>query len=162
MFILNDKPVEYDFGGSRTRLLASGAQTGDAFCMLEIFSPGNRATPMHRHEHEDETLLLLEGELEVMVDGVPHHVLPGHTLVFPRGTEHQITNRIEQTARYLVICTPAGFDRFVDACADAQPGPVDAGLPTDADKARMHAAAAQFGITLIPPPPFGSSTISSR
>ncbi|BCG03976.1 hypothetical protein PPGU19_085440 (plasmid) [Paraburkholderia sp. PGU19] len=55
-------------------------------------------------------------------------------------------------ARYLVICTPAGFDRFVDACADAQPGPVEAGLPTEADTTRMRAAATQFGITLIPPP----------
>ena len=107
---------------------------------------------MHRHQHEDETLLLLEGELDLIVDGASHRVLSGHTLVLPRGTEHQIINRVEQTARYLVICTPAGFDRFVDACADAQPGPVEAGLLTDVDKARMQVAATQFGITLIPPP----------
>lgn len=152
MFVLNDKPVEYPFGGSRARPLISGEHTGDAYCMLEIVSSGNRATPMHRHQHEDETLFMLDGELEVIVEGTPHRVLPGHTLVLPRGTTHQIINRTEHTARYLAICTPAGFDRFVAACADAQPGPVEASLPTEADKARMRAAATQFGITLIPPP----------
>ncbi|WP_162600670.1 cupin domain-containing protein [Paraburkholderia sp. C35] len=151
MFVLNDKPVEYDFGGSRTRLLVSGDQTGNAYCMLELFSPAGRASPMHRHQHEDETLHMLDGELEVIVDGAPQCLRPGSMLVLPRGTEHQIINRTGQTAHYLVICTPAGFERFVDTCADAQTGPVEARIPTDADKVRMRDAATQFGITLLPP-----------
>jgi uncharacterized cupin superfamily protein len=152
VFVLNDKPVEYDFGGSRTRLLVSGEHTEGAYCMLEIFAPAGRATPMHRHEREDETLFMLDGELEVMVDGTPHRLLSGSTIVLPRGTQHQFINRTEQTAHYLLICTPAGFERFVDACTDAHTEPVTPQAPSDADKARMRAAAADFGITLIPPP----------
>jgi hypothetical protein len=53
--------------------------------------------------------------------------------------------------RYLVICTPAGFDDFVDACATARTAPLEPSIPTDADKARMRAAAERFGITLIKP-----------
>ncbi|WP_250467831.1 cupin domain-containing protein [Caballeronia sp. GAFFF2] len=151
MFMLNDNPVEYDFGGSRARLLVSGNHTDDAYCMLEMFSPAGRATPMHRHENEEETLLMLEGELDAIVDGTRHRLLAGSTAVLPRGSRHQLINSGAQTARYLVICTPAGFDRFVDACADAQSGQVVPHDPTDADKARMREAASRFGITLYAP-----------
>lgn len=152
MVTLNDTPIEYDFGGSRTRLLVSGERTGGAYCMFEIFAPAGRATPMHRHTSEDETLLMIDGELDVMVDGTHNRLRPGSTIVLPRGTEHQFINPTQQTVRYLLICTPAGFDGFVDACADANTTPVEPKPPTDADKVRMRAAAARFGITLIPPP----------
>jgi uncharacterized cupin superfamily protein len=149
---LNNQPVEYDFGGSRTRLLVSGEQTAGAHCMFEITAPAGRATPMHRHTHEDETLHILDGEMEVIVDGAPHKLPIGSTIVLPRGSTHQFVNRTDQSARYLLVCTPAGFDGFVGACAEASDEAVEPKPPTDADKARMRAAAAQFGITLIPPP----------
>ena len=143
--------VEYNLGGSRTRILVSGAQTSNAYCVLEMQSPAGRATPAHRHENEDETLLMLEGELDVIVDGAQQRLVAGSTVVLSRGTRHQLINAGTQAARYLVICAPAGFDRFVQACADAQPAPIEPSAPTDADKARMREAATRFDITLYPP-----------
>jgi quercetin dioxygenase-like cupin family protein len=150
MYASNQAPVEYDFGGSRARVLVPGASTGNAWCLLEIFSPAGRATPLHRHEREDETLVVLEGALDVTVDGRHHRLLPGESIVLPRGTAHTFRNPTADTARYLVICTPAGFDGFVDACAIAKAAPFEPSIPTDADKARMRAAAERFGIALNP------------
>ncbi|WP_148669154.1 cupin domain-containing protein [Burkholderia pyrrocinia] len=152
MFILNQTPAEYDFGGSRTRLVVPGEHTGGAWCMLEIFAPAGRATPVHRHEREDETLILLSGDLEVVVDGTPHHLHPGENVVLGRGTTHQFVNRGATTAHYLLVCSPAGFDRFVETCSDTYDGAAVPAPPTDASKTRMREAASRFGIVLIPPP----------
>ena len=43
MFVLNTNPPEYNFAGTRMRLLMSGKETGGAFCMMEFFGPPNRA-----------------------------------------------------------------------------------------------------------------------
>jgi quercetin dioxygenase-like cupin family protein len=152
MFVINRTPTEYDFGGSRAKLLVSGEHSDGAYCMLEFFSPAGRATPTHRHQHEDETVLMLNGELDVNIEGTPHRLRPGDAVLLRRGTTHQLVNRSDHTAHYLVICAPAGFDRFVDACADVLSGPLDPQPPSEAAKARMRAAAPQFGITLLPPP----------
>jgi uncharacterized cupin superfamily protein len=151
MFVVNDNPVEYDFGGSHTRLLVSGEHTGNAYCVLEMSSPPGRATPMHEHAHEDETLVMLEGELDTVVNGERRRLRAGSSITFLRGTRHQLINAGDRTARYMVICAPAGFDRFVDACAVAHTGVVATREPDDEDKARMRAAAARFGITLHAP-----------
>lgn len=151
MTYLNDAPIEYDFGGSRARLLVSGEQTAHAYCMLEISSPAGRSTPMHEHDYEDEVIIMLDGELEVMVDDERHLVKTGSSLMLPRGSRHQLINRTGSTSRYMVVCSPAGFERFVGACSDVLRSGMAPRVPDDAMKARMRTAAAQFGITLYPP-----------
>ncbi|WP_144144793.1 cupin domain-containing protein [Paraburkholderia sp. BCC1884] len=151
MHFHKSKPVEYDFGGSRARMLVSGKHTAGSYCMIEIFSPAGRATPTHRHQHEDETIHMLEGALDVNIEGTVHTVRAGETLILQRGTAHQLINQGEQTARYLVICAPAGFDEFVESCSEVIDAPADLAPPSDAAKERMRAAAPRFGITLMPP-----------
>jgi uncharacterized cupin superfamily protein len=150
MSALYSDGIEYDFGGSRTRILVSGAQTADAYCVLEMVSPAGRATPTHHHDREDETLIMLEGELALVVEGTTRLLRRGASVTLTRGIRHQLLNSSDQPARYLVICAPAGFDRFVQACADPQPAPLEMREPTQVVKARMRDAAAQFGITLHP------------
>ncbi|WP_429298093.1 cupin domain-containing protein [Paraburkholderia sp. GAS199] len=145
--------IGYDFGGSYTRILVSGAQTGDAYCVLEMASPAGRATPMHHHDHEEETLIMLEGELQTVGDDASQTLRVGESATFGRGTRHKLINSGTQTARYLVICAPAGFDRFVQACAEPREALAETQEPDDAFKARMRAAAERFGITLHAPAP---------
>jgi quercetin dioxygenase-like cupin family protein len=144
-------PIEYDFGGSRARIRVSGAQTSDAFCVVEIETPAGRATPMHHHENEEETLVMLEGELHTIVEDQPQTLRAGSSITLSRGERHQLINLSIRPARYLAVCAPAGFDRFVQACADPQPAPVQLQNPTDAVVERMCAAAKDFRITIYPP-----------
>ncbi|WP_345815155.1 cupin domain-containing protein [Paraburkholderia sp. PREW-6R] len=147
----NITPIEYDFGGSRARLLVSGEQSAGSYCMIEIFSPAGRATPNHKHGREDETIHMLDGELDVDIEGTLHTLHAGDTLMLHRGTAHQLINRSGRTARYLVLCAPAGFDEFVASCAERLSAPFDPAPPSEAAKDRMRAAAPKFGITLLPP-----------
>ena len=46
----------------------SGADTGGAFCLLEISLAPGMAVPRHTHTREDESYYVLSGELEVIVE----------------------------------------------------------------------------------------------
>lgn len=153
----NIQPVDLDFGGSHARLLVSGVQSEGSYCMLEISSPAGRATPNHKHQHEDETIHILEGELSVDIEGALHTLRTGETLLLQRGTAHQLINRSDRAVRYLVICAPAGFDQFVEACAKPLSAPFEAAPPSAELKEKMSAAAPRFGITLLPPNTANSS-----
>jgi quercetin dioxygenase-like cupin family protein len=151
MYAKNTLPVEYDFGGSRARILISGAQSAGSYCMIEIFSPAGRATPMHRHQHEDETIHVIDGELDVDIEGTRLTLFAGETVLLQRGTAHQLINRSERTAHYLAICAPAGFDKFVETVSEVMTPPFESEPPTSAAKQRMIDAAPHFGLTLLPP-----------
>ena len=49
-------------GDTYTTIL-SGAQTGGAFTLLEALVPPETGPPPHAHQAEDETFVLLEGEM---------------------------------------------------------------------------------------------------
>ncbi len=151
MFTQNSHPAEYNFGGSRARMLVSGKHSGGSYCMIEMFSPAGRATPAHRHADEIETIHMLEGEMNVNIEGVVHTVHAGETLTFERGTTHQLLNQSDQTARYLIVCVPAGFDEFVEQCSEPLSALAEPSPPDQAAKDKMRAAAPRFNLTLVPP-----------
>lgn len=148
MFVLNTQPPEYNFAGTRT-FADVGKGDGRRFLHDGVFRPPNRATPLHVHEREEETIVVLEGVVDVTVDGKLVSVRAGETALLPRNVPHRLANNTELPSRYLIICTPAGFDDFLDTCADAQAGPVTPVPPQPEDIGRMREAAPRFGITLL-------------
>jgi len=46
----------------------------------------------HVHRGTEEVLYVLEGSGEVRVEGVTHHVAPGHAVFVPAGAEHSYVN----------------------------------------------------------------------
>jgi hypothetical protein len=46
------------FFGTRMRILVSGAQSGSAFCLIEVRTPAGNMTPRHVHHRETETRAL--------------------------------------------------------------------------------------------------------
>ncbi|WP_213776605.1 cupin domain-containing protein [Caballeronia sp. dw_276] len=150
MFVLNTQAPEYNFAGTRIRLLISGKDTAGVFCMMEIFGPPHRATPLHVHDREEETITVLEGVVDITIDGEQVSVRAGETALLPRNVPHRLANNTDQPSRYMLVCTPAGFDDFVDTCAHAETGPVTPTAPGPEDIRRMIDAAPRFGITLLP------------
>lgn len=67
--------------------------------------------------NEDETFYVLEGDLPVHVDGEEITASAGSTVYIPRGTPHSF--RVDsETARLLVLNTPAGHERFFRAMGE--------------------------------------------
>lgn len=109
------------------------------------------ATPLHRQPADDETFVVLEGELRFFLgDGAPVEGGPGTTVYVPAGAPHAIAVASE-SARLLVLTTP-NHEAFFRAAGEPAPEPT---LPPDAppDMAKVEAAAERFGVEILGPPP---------
>jgi mannose-6-phosphate isomerase-like protein (cupin superfamily) len=78
---------------------------------MENSVPGRWAgPPLHRHDF-DEAFYVLEGELTFQLDDQLSTAGAGEFVFAPRNSVHTLANRSERPARYLLTCTPAGFER---------------------------------------------------
>ncbi|TCC38667.1 cupin domain-containing protein [Kribbella speibonae] len=55
----------------------SGEQTGGAFSLTENLARRGSGSPVHIHEHEEESLIVLDGELRVVLGDDEHLAGPG-------------------------------------------------------------------------------------
>lgn len=67
--------------------------------------PGVWSTVRHWHTHEDEFVIVLEGELTLVTDTGPRTLRPGHCAGFKAGVAdgHRLENRSDTLAVYLEI-----------------------------------------------------------
>jgi quercetin dioxygenase-like cupin family protein len=146
---------EFVLAGIVMKRLLSGEQTAGQFCLFENESDGNTRTPIHVHAKDDETVYIIEGELTVVIDGQPRRLTAGESLFLPRGIPHQLMNTSGNPGKYILIGTPALFDRFLEEGGhELQPDEV-VGPPTPEEIERLREASPRFGITLFsdwPPP----------
>ncbi len=133
---------ELDFLGSRARILVDGDETNGRFGLLDMIEvPAGDMPPLHVHHAQDEGFYLLEGELTLYLPGEEIVCRPGDYVLAPRGVPHAY--RVgERPARWLVMSSPAGFERFVGAVSAL--GEVD---PTVLTK-----VAAEHEIEILGPP----------
>ncbi len=130
-------------GGVRTEIHLVGADTGDAFCLLVDHPPAGWSLPPHRHRDEAETIHIVEGEFEMVLDGTRSRLSEGQTIHVPRGVIHSGVNIGRRQGRRVLLFSPAGMERFF----------LEAGAPTQAaeiDAAATLASAARFGWEFIP------------
>jgi mannose-6-phosphate isomerase-like protein (cupin superfamily) len=140
---------EFVLAGVVMKRLLSGEQTAGQFCLLENRSDGNTRTPIHVHAGDDETLYIIEGELTAVIDGEPRCLTSGESIFLPRGIPHQLMNVSGRPCQYILIGTPALFDRFLEQGGhQLQPDAV-VGPPTPQEIERLREASPRFGITLL-------------
>ena len=125
----------------------SGADTGGAFCLLEISLAPGMAVPRHTHTREDESYYVLSGELEVIVEDKVFVLRVGDSLIAPRDIPHQVRNSGSTENHYLLIFSPSGFEEFI--MATGVPAPDNAVAPTEPPAVavrNVHELAASYGI----------------
>jgi quercetin dioxygenase-like cupin family protein len=132
------------------RRVLSGEETAGQFCLLENESGGNTKTPIHVHAEDDETVYIIEGELIAVIEGRSLRLTAGESAFLPRGIPHQLMNISGKRCRYILIGTPALFDRFLEEGGhELRPDEV-VGPPTQEEIGRLREASPKFGITLLP------------
>jgi quercetin dioxygenase-like cupin family protein/catechol 2,3-dioxygenase-like lactoylglutathione lyase family enzyme len=138
--------------GDRITFLITGAETGGAFFMAEVSVPPGGGVPPHVHSREDESFHLLEGTLTIQVGGKTLIASPGDFVHLPRRVVHSFRNTGNVDAKFLLVVSPAGLEKFFEEAfypavdRSVAPPPV-----TGALFARLHAAASQHGLELLPP-----------
>jgi len=83
----NAPEVPWRPGYRRFNLAGKDVACSASYSVLE---PGAGA-PMHKHDEIDEIIVVVEGRLEVCIDGRTSEVGPDHTISVPAGTPHSFT-----------------------------------------------------------------------
>jgi len=95
----------------RTNVLLRSEQTDGHVSVTEIVVPPHSAgPPLHRHDF-DEAFYILEGELIFRFEDGLHTRGAGELVFAPRNAVHTLANHTDAPARYVLVCTPAGFER---------------------------------------------------
>jgi mannose-6-phosphate isomerase-like protein (cupin superfamily) len=106
--------------GQLAKVKAGADETHGRYTLVEIHAPPHYATPLHRHDREDEAFWVLEGETTFEVGGEIVQGPPGTYLVAPRGVPHRL--RTGSTgARLLFLFTPGGFEQLIEATSVEAP-----------------------------------------
>lgn len=142
----------------RVRVLLDAAATGGHLGLVEQRGRRGACTPAHRHAREAETFVVLEGALEGWAAGSRSLVEAGSALYLPPGVEHAF-RVASQTARFLLVVTPGGFESFFRT-ARRHDGEFDDALPPldpppgPEQVAAVAAVLAPLGVEITGPPPF--------
>ena len=103
----------------RTNVLLHGDQTGGTVSVTEVEVPPDAGPPLHTHDF-DEAFYMLDGELVFQVGDALATKGAGEASFAPRGVAHALANHSDAPARYVLVCTPAGFERhWARAAAEA-------------------------------------------
>src|SRR4051794_18999757 len=106
----------------RTDVLLRSEQTGGQVSVTEMVVPPHAAgPPLHTHDF-DEAFHVLEGELIFQVEDEIATKRAGELSSAPRNVPPPLANHPDAPARYLLICTPAGFERHWARIAAEQAG----------------------------------------
>ena len=131
--------------GEKIHVLIFEQETGGNFALFVDELPPKAGPPLHTHQHEDETIFVLDGELVIQIDEERFVVPAGCAVFLPRGVPHTFTNPGPRTARALVALTPGRLERFF---AEVEPLLIQA----EPDMASVLAMAARYGIEAVGPP----------
>jgi quercetin dioxygenase-like cupin family protein len=99
------------FLGTLATIKVPGEAVDGRFALIEFLFPQGASPPLHTHP-QDESYVVLDGRLTVQIGDQRIELYEGATAVVPIGVPH--TFRVDSdTARVLVLSTPAGIERFV-------------------------------------------------
>lgn len=97
-----EAPIEIHVRGEDSR-----GRVGVVVSTMPPHAPG---PPLHVHDF-DETFYVLDGELTVALGDRLVTAPRGAVAFAPSGTPHTLANRSDRAVRFLIVFTPAGFER---------------------------------------------------
>ena len=88
MFILNERDREYRFGDSGPKYLMTGPRSNFAVVQFQ----GGQDFKAHYHKVMEENFFILEGEVDIVVDGKVHHLKVGDFIHIEPNEIHYVKN----------------------------------------------------------------------
>ncbi len=94
------------------RFLATGEETDGKYATFEAIVPPGSGPPPHIHSREEESFLVLEGEMTFQLGEDRFVAGEGTFLNMPVGSLHCFKNESDKTARLLISVAPAGLEQM--------------------------------------------------
>lgn len=130
---------------------AGSADTRGGLTVIEAHLPAGFAPPPHIHHQEEEGFYPLDGEMEVKCGDKTWTVGPGDFALLPREIPHSFTVSQDSSASMLQLSWPGQFERFASEAGEPATR-MALPEPQEPDLGKLFAAAAKYGIELLPPP----------
>jgi quercetin dioxygenase-like cupin family protein len=109
-------------GPPRTKVLLHGEESAGQVSVIEnTVGAGWEGPPLHHHDF-DEAFYVLEGSPTFQLGDELRTAGPGEVVFAPRGAHHTLANLSDAPAHYVLVCTPAGFERYFARLAAEQAG----------------------------------------
>ena len=102
MFIVNENEREYRFGDSGPKYLMKGPRSTFAHV---AFNPG-QDFKAHYHNVMEENFFILEGEIDIVVDGVVNHLKAGELIHIEPGEIHYCINNYDKPMKMVSTLAP--------------------------------------------------------
>jgi quercetin dioxygenase-like cupin family protein len=135
--------------GDIYRFLAIGDETDGKYATFEAIVPPGGGPPPHIHSREEESFLVLEGEMTFQLGEDRFVVGDGTFLNMPVGSLHCFKNESQRTARMLISVAPAGLEKmFLEVGTPLSEGDLVAPPPSHADIEKLLAAAPRYGVSI--------------
>jgi len=131
------------------RFLLTGDSSTSSIAAFEMTVPGAQRlpAPAHSHDHYEETIYGIDGELTWTVGGKQVDVGPGQALCIPRGAIHRFENNGTQDVKALCVITPAAIGpQFFREAAEV----INAAAGGPPDRVKMAEIMRRHGLTPAP------------
>ncbi|MBC8137911.1 MAG: cupin domain-containing protein [Fibrella sp.] len=140
-----------DLGDHRAHIRVSADHTEGVFMLVEIDADFNAGVPPHVHRIEDETFVVLSGQIEFGIGEQTVEAGPGDTVFAPRNIAHTWRCTSAEGAKVLIWFTPGdNFQSFGLAMAAQGVVPQEA-MADPVLAAKFMALTAKHGIEMLLP-----------
>ncbi|QEG42115.1 cupin domain-containing protein [Roseimaritima ulvae] len=138
--------------GDVYRFLATGKETDGKYAAFEAIVPPGSGPPPHVHSREEESFLVLEGEVTFKLGEERLVAVEGTFLNMPVGSLHCFKNESDKTARLLISFAPAGLEEMFFEVGLPLPDEVElAPPPSQADINKLLEVAPRYGVEIKVP-----------
>lgn len=129
--------------GDQQTFKLTGKETDGQFTLIEEVNPPGTMIPLHVHTREDEIFKVLEGELEVTVDGKTTILKAGDLAFAPKNVPHSWKVVGENDCKTILSAFPAGIELMFEEIGGLPAGPPDF--------AKVAEICGRYGISFIQP-----------
>src|SRR4051794_17843384 len=143
-FLQAGEGPRHELGGQLQTLLAGTEQTSGRVAMTTVEMAKGPGLPAHVHERTYEAMMVVEGRLQLTLDGAEHVLARGDTASIPAGTEHSYRGDGHYT-KVLTMSAPGGLERLI-ATAGSETAEHIFGAPASVDLDALRAAAAGLDV----------------
>ena len=134
------------------RFLATGEETDGKYATFEAIVPPGSGPPPHVHSREEESFLVLEGEMTFQLGDERFVAGEGTFLNMPVGSLHCFKNESDKTARLLISLAPAGLEEmFFEVGTPLDDDATTAPPPSEAEIKKLLEAAPRYGVEIKVP-----------
>ena len=102
MFIIHENEREFRFGDSGPKYLMKGPRMNFAIVQFQA----GQDFKAHYHNEMEENFFILEGEVDVVVNGAVHRLTPGQLIHIEPGEIHYVINNSSSAVKMISTLAP--------------------------------------------------------